>query len=158
MNISNILILVKEVYSMHEDSVKLLRECNSGIKMGIHSIDEVINSVKDHKLSDILMDSKKAHEKLEDATSILIEEYNDGEKEPGVMAKTMAWVKTNMKLAMNETDKTIAGLITDGCNMGVKSVHRYLNEYAKADEKVKDIARRLINEEEELVTRIKGYL
>lgn len=34
------------------------------------------------------------------------------------MAKSMSWIKTNMKLIMDELDETIADLMTDGCNMG----------------------------------------
>ena len=74
------------------------------------------------------------------------------------MAKGMSWMKTNMQLAMNDSDKTIADLITDGCNMGVKSLSRYLNQYKAASEKVKDIAKRLIGLEEQLVVGLRAYL
>ena len=63
-----------------------------------------------------------------------------------------------MKLAMDESDKTIADLMTDGCNMGIKSLRKYLNQYEAADEKTKDIAKRLINLEEKLVTDIREFL
>ena len=36
----------------------------------------------------------------------------------------MSWMKTNMKLAMDTSDAAIADLMTDGCNMGVKSLHK----------------------------------
>ena len=55
-------------------------------------------------------------------------------------------------------DATIADLMTDGCNMGIKSLHRCLNQYAEADEKAKDIAKRLINIEEKLTVDIRSYL
>ena len=74
------------------------------------------------------------------------------------MAKGMSWVKTNVQLAMNDSDKTIADLITDGCNMGIKSLSRYLNQYKAASEKAKDIAKRLINLEERLVVDLRAYL
>ena len=74
------------------------------------------------------------------------------------MAKGMSWVKTTMKLAVNESDHTIADLMTDGCNMGVKSLNKYLNEYKAADERSKDIAKRLINLEQKLATDIRAYL
>jgi hypothetical protein len=74
------------------------------------------------------------------------------------MAKGMSWMKTNVKLAMDESDKTVADLITDGCNMGVKSLNRYLNQYEAADEVSKDIAKRLINLEEKLAVDIRKYL
>ena len=88
----------------------------------------------------------------------LLEEYHDYGKDPNPMAKGMSWMKTNMKLVMHESDATIADLMTDGCNMGVKSLHKYLNQYKAADEKSKDIAKKLINIEEKLTVDIRGYL
>ena len=74
------------------------------------------------------------------------------------MAKGMSWVKTNVMLAMKDSDATIADLMTDGCNMGVKSLHKYLNQYKAADEDSKDIAKRLIDLEEKLAIDIRGFL
>ena len=48
--------------------------------------------------------------------------YQDEGKSPNPVAKGMSWVKTNVKLAMDDSDATIADLMTDGCNMGVKSL------------------------------------
>jgi hypothetical protein len=53
-------------------------------------------------------------------------------------------MKTNVKLSANPSDKTVADLMTDRSNMGVKSLASYLNEYTGATEKSKDIAKRLI--------------
>ena len=50
------------------------------------------------------------------------DEYHDDGKDPNPMAKGMSWIKTNVKLVIDESDNTIADLITDGCNMGVKSL------------------------------------
>ena len=74
------------------------------------------------------------------------------------MAKGMSWLKTNVKLVLNESDQTIADLMTDGCNMGIKSLRKYLNEYKAADEASKDIAKKLIVLEEQLITNIKKFL
>ena len=84
--------------------------------------------------------------------------YHDGGKDPNPIAKGMSWMKTNVKLGMDMSDQTIADLMTDGCNMGVKSLNRYLNQYEAAEERTKDIAKRLINLEEKLATDIRGYL
>ena len=74
------------------------------------------------------------------------------------MAKGMSWMKTNVKLVINESDETIADLMTDGCNMGVKSLSKYLNQYKAADEKSKDITKRLIKLEEKLTEDMRAYL
>ena len=74
------------------------------------------------------------------------------------MAKSMTWMKTNAKLAMDASDETIADLMTDGCNMGVKTLNKYLNQFQAADEKSKDITKRLINLEEQLVIDVRRFL
>lgn len=140
------------------DTIKLLRECDAGIKMGVASIDEVLDYVHDKKLSKYLADCKDEHERLKKEIQVLLDEYHDDGKEPNPMAKSMSWMKTNVKLVMDESDETIADLITDGCNMGVKSLNRYLNQYKAADEKAKDITKRLINLEEKLVIDICPFL
>ena len=74
------------------------------------------------------------------------------------MAKGMSWIKTNVKLGFDESDNTVADLITDGCNMGVKSLNKYLNKYKAADEESKDICKRLIKLEEQLAIHSREYL
>ena len=58
----------------------------------------------------------------------------------------------------SESDNTIADLMTDGCNMGVKSLNRYLNQYKAAEEKAKDITKELIRIEEQLSKDMRQYL
>ncbi len=140
------------------DTIKLLRECDAGIKMGIDSIEDVISYVNDETFRKLLVECENKHEKMKEEIQELLDKYHDEGKNPNPMAKSMSWIKTNVKLVMNESDKTIANLMTDGCNMGVKSLNKYLNQYQAADEKTKDIAKKLINLEEKLVDDIRGYL
>ena len=143
---------------VEQDTIRLLRECDAGVKMGIASIDDVIEYVGSERLRDLLAKCKKEHEKLNDEIQTLLSKYHDEGKDPNPIAKGMSWVKTNVKLALNESNGTIADLMTDGCNMGVKSLNKYLNEYKAADEVSKDIAKRLINLEEELSVNIREFL
>lgn len=143
---------------IEQDTIKLLRECDAGIKMGITSIDEVLDYAYDNKLKQCLNDCKNENIKIEREIQALLDEFHDDGKEPNAMAKGMSWMKTNLKLVVNESDNTIADLITDGCNMGIKSLNKYLNQYKAADEKSKDITKRLIKLEEKLVEDIRPYL
>lgn len=143
---------------VEQDTIKLLRECDAGVKMGVSSIDDVLGYVHDEKLKKTLNESRSDHEKLRSELQGLLRDYHDEGKEPNPMAKGMSWVKTNAMLLMNESDATIADLMTDGCNMGVKSLNRYLNQYEAADEKTKNIAKSLIHLEEDLATSLRQYL
>ena len=143
---------------IEQDTVRLLRECDAGVKMGTASIEDVIDRVNSSSMKKYLSDCKIEHEKLNTEIQTLLDKYQDDGKDPNPIAKGMSWMKTNMKLMVEETDENIADLMTDGCNMGVKSLNRYLNEYEAADEVSKDICKRLINLEERLAIDIRKYL
>ena len=143
---------------VEQDTIKLLRECDAGIKMGVSSIDDVLEYTSDEQFKNILSECKDKHIRLQEEMQGMLERFHDDGKEPNPMAKGMSWLKTNVKLILNESDNTIAELITDGCDMGVKSLNKYLNQYKAADERSKDIAKKLINLEERLAVDIRGYL
>ena len=143
---------------IEQDTIRLLRECDAGIKMGVSSINEVIDHVEHSEFRKLLNDCRKYHLALKNEIQSQLERYGDEGKAPNPMAKGMSWVKTNVMLGMKDTDATVADLITDGCNMGVKSLNKDLNQYAAADEKSKDITKRLVNLEHQLTVDIRDYL
>lgn len=143
---------------MNTDTVKLLRECSSGVNMGITAIDDVLDKVKSDDLFLLLKDSRNEHDKLHNEIKTLLDHIGDDNKEPHPIAKSMARIKCGAMLSIEESDRQIADVITDGCNMGVKSLHRYLNEYKGADEQSKQITRRLVNIEERLTLDMRNYL
>ena len=153
-----ILTLKGVLRMIEQDTVKLLRECDAGIKMGISSIDDVLEHTSSARLHKILVECRNEHDKLGIEIRQLLDRYQDEGKDPAPMAKGMSWIKTNVKLGLQDSDATVADLMTDGCNMGVKSLNQYLNKYKAADEVSKDITKRLINLEEKLAMDIRGFL
>lgn len=143
---------------IEQDTIKLLRECDAGVKMGVSSIDDVLDKVSSSSLKKYLTECKNEHVELKTEINGLLSKYHDSGKEPNSIAKGMSWIKTNMKMGMDDSDKTIADLMTDGCNMGVKFLNQYLNKYKAADEVSKDITKRLINLEERLAIDIRSFL
>ncbi|MBR4950443.1 MAG: hypothetical protein IKU23_06865 [Clostridia bacterium] len=142
----------------HSDSIKLLRECDAGVKMGIASINNVLTDVKSQNMREDLTNCRNQHETLLTEIKGKLSCNCEKGKEPAPAAKGMSWVKTNMKMALEPNDKTVADLITDGCNMGVKSLHRYLNQYKQADAESRGIATRLIQLEDDLAKQMRQYL
>lgn len=143
---------------IQEDTIKLLRECNAGIKMGVDSIDEILDETTDRMLIKMLRETMDEHKRLGSETHRLLNRYGDKGKDPNPLAKSMSWIKTNVMMAVDAGDNTIADLITDGCNMGVKSLSRYLNKYEAADEESKNIAKQLIACEAGLAEGLRAYL
>lgn len=143
---------------IEQDTIRLLRECDAGVKMGLSSLNEVMDYVHSDRLKSCLSACKAEHEKFAGEMQNLLEKYSDDGKEPNPIAKGMSWVKTNVMLSVNDSDSVIADLMTDGCNMGVKSLSKYLNEYKAADEDSKDIAKRIISSENRLADEVRAFL
>ena len=143
---------------METDTVKLLRECDAGVEMGVSSISDALERVENPKMKEMLSSCKLSHEKLGLEISKSLSAYGDGGKSPNPIAKSMSWMKTNAELSFRPSDKTVASLMTDGCNMGIKSLNRYLNQYKAADEKSKQTAKKLVSLEEGLVNDLREFL
>lgn len=143
---------------VNQDTIKLLRECDAGIQMGVASIDDVLPRVQDGAFQSRLESCRAEHEKLGREIQKALDRFHDEGKSPGPMAKGMSTLKTRVQMAIDASDETIASLMTDGCSMGVKSLNQYLNQYKAADEHAKDIAKRLIHLEEQLTAGIRDYL
>ena len=143
---------------VEKDTVRLLRECDAGVKMGIDSIEDVTDNVKSESLRRILEEAKRRHKVIERDIISMLDSYGDDGKRANPVARGMSHVMTEMKLVMNGSDATVADLMTDGCNMGVKSLSKYLNQYGAAEEKAKDITKKLIAEESDLSISMRDFL
>ena len=109
---------------IEKDTIKLLRECDAGIKMGVQSIEDSLKYTSNGELKRTLEKNLAGHVEIQEKLQGLLNSYHDSGKEPPAMAKGMAWLKTNFKLAAESSDDAVADFITDGCNMGVKSAGR----------------------------------
>jgi len=143
---------------IEQDTIRLLRECDAGVKMGISSIDDVLSDVRNNEFQTHLRRCRDEHDTLQTEIQTQLNRFHDEGKNPNPIAKGMSWMKTNMKLSIDNSDAVIADLMTDGCDMGVKSLSKYLNQYKAADETSKDIAKRLIKLESQLASDIRPYL
>ena len=131
-----------------QDSIYLLRECDAGAKMAMASLDDVKDRTRNTEMQKILLESRQQHELIAEQIHKLLDSIGTGEKDPSPMARGMSAVKTGVKMGLDDSDQTVADLITDGCGMGIKSLHRYLNQYAAAETIARAVCRMLIAVEE----------
>lgn len=141
-----------------EDTISLLKECDSGTKMAVSSIDDVLEYAKGENIINILRDGKEKHESYGNQIHEYLNEIGSNDKDPNPIAKGMAWMKINMKMMADGDDSMVADLITDGCNMGIKSLNGYLNEYPDAEGRAKNIANQIIKTENDMINSLKGFL
>lgn len=143
---------------MQTDTINLLRECNAGIKMGESAIKQLLPHARNDELKHTLEVCKNTHASLGDETHAMLLSHGADTKDPHPVARAMSSMKICANMMAKDSDKTIADLMTDGCDMGIKSLSRYLNKYKNADESAKNIAKRLIASEEYLESKMRTFL
>lgn len=143
---------------IHQDTICLLRECDAGAKIGAKALEDVMPFAQDEGLKSTLKEAQSSHQRLAEEIKEQLHEYQDEGKSPSPMASGMSWLKTQTELALHPSDQTIADLMTDGCNMGVKSLSKYLNQYQAAERRSRALAARLIHAEEKLSQAMRAYL
>lgn len=143
---------------MNNDTVKLLRECNAGIKMGTNAFKKVLPRVKSNGLKREIESCNTLHCQLGDRAHEMLKDIGADTKPPHAIASAMSDVKISMQLMMNESDAQVARLMTDGCNMGIKSLSHYMNEYKNASSGARELADELISSEDKLAVKLRQYL
>ncbi|MFY9497041.1 MAG: hypothetical protein WBK22_08775 [Halanaerobiales bacterium] len=143
---------------MSNDTVKLLRECNAGCKSATNSMEQVLRYLDNEDLKNLIDEYNDKHIKLGDECHQMLNELDEEEKDPDKMAKTFSWISTEVKLMMNDNSQKIAELMIDGCNLGIKSLSKYINQYKNASNESVDLAKRLIKIEQEFMNELLKYL
>lgn len=143
---------------MNEDSIKLIKEVSSGAKMAINSFHQLQEYIKDDDLFEVVNESLKKHEDIEEAAKKILMDAGEEEKEPGLMASAMSWTTTELKLLLKADNKQISEIIMDGCNMGIKGISEKMNGFADASSESRHLANRLVEDEEKLIKKLREYL
>ena len=144
--------------NISQDSIELLHECDKGIQMGLSAMHQVADKISDDQFRSVLEKSRNTHENLKDKIQSLLQKYRQESDAPNPLLSGMSYLSTNLKIALDAEDTTIADLLTDGCDMGIKSLRKYLNEYERAGDEIKDLCRKIISAEEELRNQLKAFL
>ena len=142
----------------HGDTIALLKECNAGTKMATSSIEQISDYISTPELKELLHKYNARHIELGDECHTLLNEAGADEKDPHPVAKAMSWIYSEVKLTLGGDEKKAAGILMDGCSMGIKSLSEYLNQYSDADEDSKRICKKLRELEEDMLEQLEEYV
>ena len=141
----------------NEDTFSLLKECDAGVKMATDSLDDVRDYAKTPEMRALLNTSRQQHEWIGREVQDMLQKCGGKDKDPHPVARKMASVKTNAKLSVDNSEQNVAELIADGCDMGVKSLKGYLEQYKGAEVPARALCRTLVAVEEQLGAEIRRF-
>ncbi len=143
---------------MNEDSINLLKECNAGCKSATNSMEQVEPFINNEELRSVIDKYNDKHIKIGDKCHEMLNEMEENEKDPHTIAKVFSWVSTEVKLMVDDDSSKIAQLMVDGCNMGIKSVSKYINQYKNASKEIMSLAKNLVKIEQEFMDDLLVFL
>ncbi len=141
-----------------QDTIELLKECDAGCKMAIDSMEQISRYVTNDQLKTLITKYNGAHIKMEEDIHRMLNNIGAEGQNPSPIAKASSWLQSEIKLNMNSDSKQAASLLTDGCNMGIKSLCEYKNQYKAADEKSVSLCEKLCDTEAHMVEELQAFL
>lgn len=141
-----------------QDTVELLKECDAGCKMAIDSMEQIAKFVTDDKLQTLITKYNKDHIRMEEDLHRALNNIGAEEGEPNPFAKASSWITSEVKMMMKGDSKQAASLLTDGCNMGIKSLCEYKNAYKAADDKSVALCEKICDIETKMVEDLQKFL
>ena len=141
-----------------QDTVELLKECDAGCKMAIDSMEQINGFVTDDKLKTIIKKYNGDHIKMKEDIHRMLNNIGAEGQEPSPIAKASSWIQAEVKMMIKGDAKQAASLLTDGCNMGVKSLCEYKNTYKAADDKSVALCEKLCDIETKMASDLQEFL
>lgn len=121
-------------------------------------MEQVLGYVENEKLKNVINDYNQQHIKIGDECHNLLNKYGSNEKDPQPMAKAMSFISTEVKMMTENKTKKAAEIMMDGCNMGIKSVSSYINQYSHADNESVNMANRIVKLEQSFIEDLREFL
>ena len=143
---------------MEQDTKTLLQETNYGCKMAVNSMKKIIEEAEDCELMKVILEAISKHEAVGDKTGKALKEHGHEEKEPSPMVTMYSEITTDLKLLWRDDTGKIAEIMVDGCNMGIKSISKVLNDCKNASGESRKLAEALIHEEDQFLRKLQPFL
>lgn len=143
---------------MNDDTIVLLKECNSGCKNATNSMEQVFSYIHDINFQDLISKYNRKHIDIGNKCHELLNNIGKSEEDPAIMAKVFTKLSTDAKLMLNDDTAKIAELMVDGCSMGIKSISKVLNQCRNASAESIRLAKSLISTEQDFMDNLLAYL
>ena len=126
-------------------------------KMGADAIINLLHRVTDEGLKTELSSELSRYSEFAENARQALAEMGEVPEEEGMVSRLMAKMGVTMNTVIDKTSSHIAQMIIEGCVMGITDLQKRLNDgrnYGKAEQ----LAKKLIDFEEDTATRMRAYL
>lgn len=140
------------------NETQLLNHVYQTAEMGRDGIESVLKYVDRPELNEALNAQLTEYRKLQDSASVMLKERNRDPKGISSMAKVGSEMMSAMKTMTDHSATKIAEMMIQGSTMGVTKSIRTIRDCDLKDERVRDLANKLLKTEEANIEEMKKFL
>lgn len=141
-----------------KSEVSILNELNIGIKMGMDSISNVLESVKDDNFKKILLDQYNKYNEILNKVDKKLQTFDKISKDLPTMQKAMGFIEVKLNTTSDNSISHIAEMMLQGTNMGIIKGIKLLHNNPDMDKTIQNILNEFVDYQEKCMETLKEYL
>lgn len=144
-----------------KDKNELLIHIYETCDMGVKSTTKLLNLLKDkdNKIKKLLEDELKEYEKYLARSEKLLKKNKVTPEGVGMMASMMSSMEMKMEVKKDNSDSSMAGMLTQGFTMGIINMNKKIESYKDTcDSGVVELASDIVKFQEKEIKNLKSYL
>jgi hypothetical protein len=142
----------------NQNTAEILSEIYRGAKMGVETINSMLNKVNDNKIYDELKYQLRCYDEIANEAYGELVKRNQEPKDISTMNKLSAKMSVGINTMISNTPSHIADMLIKGSTMGVTEMTKSLNSYKDADPDIQSLADRFIKLEQDNIDRLMKFL
>lgn len=142
----------------NKNELDILDELNKGIKMGMDSISNVLQSVKDDNFKQVLLSQYNKYNELLNKVDEQLQKYGTLPKDLPTMQKAMEFIEVKLNTTSDNSTSHIAEMMLQGTNMGIIKGIKLLHNNYNISKNTKNILTDFVGYQEECMETLKEYL
>lgn len=143
---------------MKKDDVELLREIQKNTEMGMHALEVMENKVYDDSMALMLARESFKYGEIHDRARAQLLAANQRPEPENKVNRMMLTAAIQGNTIFNASTSHLAELMIRGSNMGLSDLWKAMNHNPQAGDKTVELAKELMDFEENNIKELKKYL
>ncbi len=140
-------------------NAELLNFVYQNAQMGVITISQLLDVVKDARMKEQLLSQRNEYEKIHDAAGKLLNQNGFDEKGIGAFNKIKTYLMINLQTMADKSNSHIAEMMLLGSTMGIIQATRNIKKYRDdAEQNILDLMEDLLHFEENNFQKLEVFL
>ncbi|MGN8912790.1 hypothetical protein [Anaerofustis butyriciformans] len=141
-----------------DNSIRLLEFIYKNAKMGSTSIEDLIDINEDLRFRDELVHEKETYDAFVKKVIKVINDMGKEVKDLSYFSELQSYLMIKMETIKDKSVEHLAGMMMQGSTMGIVQITKKIRDYKDSDKRVVNLAKELLEIEEQNFYELKKYL